>query len=521
MPVTPFSLSVFDHLFRGITEEMGTILARSAFSPNIRERLDFSCALFDPRGELLAQAAHIPVHLGSMPLLVRKIAGLEWADGDIYAANDPYTGGTHLPDITLVMPCFHGGRMFGFAAARAHHADVGGMSPGSMPRSREVYQEGLILPPVRLFRGGRRVEDLWQVLLANVRTPAEREGDLLAQVASCRAAAQRLGALLERYGAEELALHQEALLEHGERSMRAALRELPQGQAESRDTLELPLGEVELQCRISLEGEQAVVDLRACADSVEACVNAPLPVTQAAVYYVFRLLLGARMPANGGAFRALQILTRPGSVVDPLPPAPVVAGNVETSQRIVDLVMQAMARLLPERVPACSAGTMNNLALGGLHDKRPFAYYETLGGGCGGGPGGPGESGVQVHMTNTRNTPAEALEVDFPLRVRRYALRTGSGGEGEHPGGEGVIRELEFLAPVRATLLAQRRRRGAPGLGGAADGAPGRQTRIREGREEPLEGWFEESFEIGDRLRLETPGGGGWSTGGVGKAWTE
>lgn len=514
MSVTPFSLSVFDHLFRGITEEMGTILSRSAFSPNIRERLDFSCALFDPRGELLAQAAHIPVHLGSMPLLVQKIAGLELGPGDIYAANDPYSGGTHLPDITLVMPCFYDGWLAGFAASRAHHADVGGMSPGSMPRSREVYQEGLILPPVRLFKEGRRVSDLWRVLLANVRTPEEREGDLLAQVASCRAAAQRLDALLERYGRDDLEAHQEALLEHGERFMRAGLRELPTGVAESSDWLELPEGEAEIRCRVSLEGEEAVVDFRDSSAAVAACVNAPLPVTQAAVYYVFRLLLGERMPANGGAFRPLNILTRPGSVVDPLPPAPVVAGNVETSQRVVDVLMQAMAQLLPGRVPACSAGTMNNLALGGHRGQEPFAYYETLGGGCGGGPSGAGAGGVQVHMTNTRNTPAEALEVDFPLRVRRYSLRSGSGGAGAHQGGEGVVRELEFLAPVRATLLAQRRRRGAPGQGGAGSGAPGAQFRIREGVEEALDGWFEESFEVGDRLRLETPGGGGWNPSG-------
>ncbi|MGE0493790.1 MAG: hydantoinase B/oxoprolinase family protein [Vulcanimicrobiota bacterium] len=510
MSVDAFSLSVFRSLFEGIAEEMGSALARSAFSPNIRERLDFSCALFDPVGQLVAQAAHIPVHLGSMPDLVAELAQLPTQPGDVLAANDPYAGGTHLPDITLVAPCYRHQQLIGWAAARAHHADVGGMTPGSMPVSREIFQEGLRIPPVYLFRAGQRQEDLWRLILANVRTPDEREGDLLAQLAACHTAARRLDELVDRYGLDQVLAHQQALLDYSQRLTEEALSALPAGQASAEDVLELAGQTYPVRVRVVLEERRARLDFAGSAPCLAGPLNAPLPVTKAAVYYVFRCLLGDHIPANQGAFRPLVIEAEPGTVVRATPPAAVVAGNVETSQRIVDVVWAALAQLLPEVAPAASAGTMNNLAMGGEHQGRPFAYYETMGGGCGASAAGSGEHGVQVHMTNTRNTPAEALESEMPLRIRHYGLRRGSGGEGKHRGGDGICRVIEFLAPARVSLLSSRRLQGPPGANGGGPGLPGRQLRTRDGEEVELPGQFQEDFLTGDVLRLETPGGGGW-----------
>jgi N-methylhydantoinase B len=508
MTVTPYGLSIFRSLFEGITEEMGGALARSAFSPNIRERLDFSCALFDASGQLLAQAAHIPVHLGSMPLLVQHLAATEEvAPGDVLAANDPFAGGTHLPDVTLVSPLYVGGRLFGFAAARAHHADVGGMSPGSMPLSREIFQEGLILPPVRLVRRGRRQRDVWRILLRNVRSPEEREGDLLAQTAALRLAARRLDEVVARYGEEGTRRHLQALLDYSERLVRQALGQLPRGQAVFEDVLEEGEKLLALRVRVELAPDEAVCDFEGTARAEGSCLNAPYPVTCAAVYYCFACLFGEHIPPNQGAFRPLRVEAPPGSLVNAAFPSAVAAGNVETSQRVVDVVFGALARLLPERIPAASAGTMNNLAVGG----SGFTYYETMGGGCGGGPEGPGESGSQVHMTNTRNTPAEVLETSYPLRLLRYQLRQGSGGAGRHAGGEGLRRDLQLLAPATVSLLAQRRRTAPFGLQGGGEGAPGEDlARLPGGRTLRLPGQFTRVFPAGTILSIRSPGGGGW-----------
>ncbi len=481
-------------------------LARSAFSPNIRERLDFSCALFDARGQLLAQAAHIPVHLGSMPALVQAALELPMGKGDVLAANDPFAGGTHLPDITLVAPLDAGGRRLGYAAARAHHSDVGGMQAGSMPLSREIFQEGLILPLVYLQKRGRPNADVWKLILRNVRTPAEREGDLLAQLAACSIAQSRTRELSERY--TDWDAHTEALLDYTERLVRAQLRTLPTGEATCTDHLEYGGRLHQIRATVRLDGERAEVDFTGTDPVLEGPVNAPWPVTCAAVYYCFQLLYGERVPANAGAFRPITLNAPEGCLVRATFPAAVVAGNVETSQRVVDTVLGALARLVPERVPAASAGTMNNLAIGGYDPLRgrPFAYYETMGGGCGGSPLGPGASGMQVHMTNTRNTPAEVLESDYPLRLWRYSLRSGSGGAGRHPGGEGIVRELEFLADCSVSLLASRRLTAPPGAAGGSPGVAGVDTVDGEARP----GQFSERVRKGQRIRLETPGGGGW-----------
>lgn len=507
-----WSLAIFRSLFEGITEEMGVALARSAFSPNIRERLDFSCALFDERGELLAQAAHIPVHLGSMPMLVQQVAGMDFAPGDVIAANDPFSGGTHLPDVTLVSPLYHRRRLFGFAACRAHHADVGGMAPGSMPRSREIYQEGLILPPVRLLRRGRRQEDLWRLVLANVRTPREREGDLMAQVAANRIAERRVAQVLARYGEEGTREHLAGLLDYAERLTRRGLEQLPEGSASFESHLEDEGRLLPLRVTVTLRGGTAVCDFAGTWGAAEGNLNAPLPVTCAGVYYCFQCLLPG-VPANGGAFRPLEVRAPAGTLVNARRPSAVAAGNVETSQRVVDVVLGALAALLPDRVPASSAGTMNNLSMGGVDPRtgEPFAYYETMGGGCGGGPEGPGESGLQVHMTNTRNTPAEALEMSHPLRLLRYEIRQGSGGPGRWEGGDGVRRDLELLAPATVSLLAQRRAEGPPGAGGGGAGAPGEdQVTLPGSPPERVPGVFTRPLPAGTVISIRSPGGGGW-----------
>jgi N-methylhydantoinase B/oxoprolinase/acetone carboxylase alpha subunit len=487
---------------------MGTALQRSAFSPNIRERLDFSCAVFDSEARLLAQAAHIPVHLGSMPELIRRMATLQHRPGDVLVANDPQAGGTHLPDITMVAPIFIDGLLLGYAAARAHHADVGGAYPGSMGPATEIFQEGLILPIVRLYREGEPVEDLWSLILRNVRTPREREGDLLAQLAACRTAQRRLENLVARYGRATLIAHGVALLDYSERLARAELAALPQGEAEAEDWLEFGDELILIRCKLRLADGGASCDFTGTAASVKAPLNAPLAVTRAAVIYCFQCLFGDRVPVNEGLFRPIEVSAPRGTVVHAQHPDPVAAGNVETSQRVVDVVMAALRRLCPGRIGACAAGTMNNLTVGG---PGPFAYYETSGGGYGGSPLGAGASGVQIHMTNTRNTPAEALESEMPLRLWRYALRPGSGGAGRHPGGQGLVRELEFLREARVSLLATRRRIPPPGAEGGSSGQPGRDHRVAaDGSLELLPGQFTRIFPPGERIRLETPGGGGW-----------
>lgn len=515
--IDPIRLEVLKNRFTSLTEEMGAVLMRTAFSPNIKERRDFSCALFDRQGEMIAQAAHIPVHLGSMPLSVA--AALERGDlepGDMILLNDPYCGGTHLPDVTLVTPVFIGGGPPDFFLAnRAHHADVGGMSAGSLPLSTEIFQEGLRLPPVKIVRGGELDRELLSLLLANVRTPVEREGDLTAQLAANRVGERRLREIVAAYGLEETEGYCRALLDYGARLMAEVIDAIPDGSYRFEDVLDddgAGGGPVPLRCTVTVAGETATVDFSDCAPQVPGCVNAVRSITLSAVFYVFRLLAPEEIPGNAGCMRPVAVRTRPGTVVDCTFPAAVAGGNVETSQRLVDILLGALAQALPERIPAASCGSMNNLTIGGTdpRDGRLFAYYETIAGGAGGGPAGEGASGIQTHMTNTLNTPVEALEHAYPLRVRRYRLRDRSGGAGAQRGGDGTVKELELLGAARISLISERRLVAPYGLQGGEPGRPGRNRLLRGGEARELPGKCTVEGRAGDRLVVETPGGGGW-----------
>lgn len=509
---------VHHHLFAALCEEMGASLLRAAFSANIKERRDFSCALFDGAGALIAQAAHLPVHLGSTPLSVAAAMELApFRDGDTVVLNDPYFGGTHLPDITLVTPVFLGAETPRFFVAnRAHHADVGGTHPGSMGPSRDVHGEGLRLPPVFLARDGRIQPDIERLVLANVRQPDERRGDLLAQWSANRVGAQRLAVLFA--GDPGLEAHGRALVDWTARLAAGFKRDLAQrikahGPVRFADELEFQGASHAVVCELRVRGQRLVFDFSATADCVPGPANAPRAVTVSAVFYALRLFLPEDTPTNQGVLDGVDVVTRPGSLVDAAYPAAVAAGNVETSQRLVDVVLGALGAVLPDQVPAASAGTMSNLTFGG----RGFSHYETHGGGAGGGPAGPGASGVQTHMTNTRNTPIEVLERALPVRVVRYALRRRSGGAGRARGGEGLVRRLRFLAPCHVGWVAQRGVRGPFGLAGGARGAAGgaflhakATAQGAAGKARRLAGEAALDVRPGDELELRTPGGGGW-----------
>lgn len=518
MQIDPITLGVFNHRLSAIAEEMGVALCRSAFSPNIKERRDFSCALFDGGGGMVAQAAHIPVHLGSTPLSVRAaIEQVPMEAGDVVMLNDPYAGGTHLPDVTVVAPVFLGRQRspFGYVANRAHHADIGGSSPGSMPLATEIYQEGLRVPPVRIVRRGEIASDVLQLFTANTRVADERRGDLLAQLAALRRGAARLQELVHQAGPEPTRAAMAALQDYSARLMAATLRRLRSGRYRGRDWMDddgAGATRIPICVAVRIGRGRAQVDFTGTAAQVAGGINANYAVTVAAVLYVFQALADAPIPANAGLMRPLRIIAPLGTLVNARFPAAVAGGNVETSQRIVDALLKALAPAAPEKIPAASNGSMNNLALGGFDAvrQRQFAYYETIAGGAGAGPHGPGASGVHTHMTNTLNTPVEALEAAYPLRVTRYGLRVGSGGKGRHRGGDGVVREIELLAPARVTLLTERRRLPPYGLHGGAPGRSGRNLLIRGKTVRELPGKLSSALAAGDRLRIITPAGGGW-----------
>ncbi len=513
MTVDATSLEVFKNLFSSIAEEMGTALQRTAYSPNIKERRDFSCAIFDAQGRMVAQAAHIPVHLGAMPLAVaaaRETCTLH--TGDIVVLNDPYFGGTHLPDITMVSQCPAAPGFF--IASRAHHADVGGMSPGSMPLATEVYQEGLIIPPIKLVEGGRINQGVLALICRNVRTPDERRGDLAAQIAAQRLGERRVVEVSARYTPVLVEEHSAALLAYSECMMRDAIRQIPDGVYGFEDWLDddgQQGAPVRIVVNVTISGDQAIVDFTGSDAESAGGLNAVYAVTCSAVYYVFKCLAGEDVPPNHGCYVPIQIIAPPGTIVNPRPPHAVAGGNVETSQRLVDCLLGALAVALPGRIPSASQGTMNNLTVGGVDPRRnrSYAYYETIGGGMGAGPDGDGLSGVHVHMSNTLNTPIEALESHYPFRITRYALRRGSGGAGNQRGGDGLLRSIMFLAPATVTLLTERRVFAPYALAGGEPGAVGLQ-RVSNGAQRDLPGKVTLSVQAGDELTIETPGGGGW-----------
>ncbi len=517
--IDPITLEVLRHALASVAEEMNANLVRSAYSPNIKERRDCSSALFTADGELVAQAESIPVHLGAMPFSVRAAhqAVTDWERGDVVVLNDPYLGGAHLPDVTFVAPVFVGSELAAFVACRAHHADIGGSSPGSLaPRATEIYGEGLRIPPVRLWRREEIAGDLRQLLLRNVRTPDERWGDLRAQHAACRTGIERVAELIHRHGAETLAAGMRAILNYSEKRMRAELGRLPRGSAEFSDALDddgTGSKPVVIRARVELGGDRVRVDFAGSAPQVRGPVNAVFAVTASAVYYAIRAVTDPAIPPNAGCYRPIEILAPEGSVVNPRPPAPVVGGNLETSQRIVDVVLGALAQLVPDRVPAASQGTMNNVALGGTDPRtgRPYALYETIGGGSGARPNGHGVDGIHTGMTNTLNTPVEALELAYPLRVERYELRPGTGGRGRFRGGWGIRRDLTPLGHTAHVSLLTDRRVGRPyGLRGGEPGARGENVLVRDGAEIPLPGKIELDLHPGETLSIRTPGGGGY-----------
>jgi len=514
-------LEVFKNIFHSIAEEMGAALRRSAFSPNIKERRDYSCAVYNANGEVLAMGDHMPVHLGSMPASVAAARhSLSFSPGDIALLNDPFAGGTHLPDLTLVAPVFLPRENFPhfFVASRAHHADIGGALAGSMGPAREIYQEGLRIPPVKIFRNGKPDNDVLRLLLANVRTPLEREGDLGAQIASCRLGERRLQKIVTKYGVRMTDVYATHLLDYSEKVMRAELFSLKPGKYRAEDFLDSDgAGSRPLRIRVTIQVAHgsAVVDFTGSAPQCAGNLNAVEAIAVSAVYYVFRSLLSEDVPATSGLLRPLTVIAPSGTIVNAVPPAAVAGGNVETSQRIVDTLLRALAKAAPHRIPAASQGTMNNLTFGGFDPRRanrPFTYYETIAGGCGASPLHDGPSAAHSHLTNSWNTPTEVFEEAYPARVNRYAIRHGSGGAGRHRGGDGIIRELEFRAAVEVGLLTDRRSTAPYSLHGGQPGSPGKNTLKAGASVKTLAAKSAFRASPGDTLRIETPGGGGWGT---------
>jgi N-methylhydantoinase B/oxoprolinase/acetone carboxylase alpha subunit len=515
-PPDSVELELYKNQFISISEEMGAVLERTALSPNIKERRDFSCALFNRRGETFAQGSHIPVHLGAMPLSVQAALNtLSLEPEDMVLLNHPYQGGTHLPDITCISPVFIKDRLRFLVANRAHHSDVGGMSPGSMPLASEIFQEGVIIPPLKIRRRGKLNREFLDLLLANVRTPEERRGDLLAQMAANHKGASRLEELVFRKGLRNVQRYARLIQDYTEKILRDTLHKIPDGHYVFSDLMDddgWSEESVKIGVKITIKGDEATVDFSSSDPQARGGINANRAVTLSAVLYVFRCLVDEDIPFNTGLIRPIRLLLAKDSVVNASFPAPTAAGNVETSQRIVDVLLGALAQAVPELIPAASSGTMNNVTFGGIDPERGtnFAYYETIGGGMGAGRDNPGLSAVHTHMTNSLNTPLEAMENYLPVRILHYRIRSGSGGSGRHRGGDGIIREYEFQVPTRISIMSERRRHSPYGLQGGLPGKPGRNILIRNNRKTTLRSKTNLDVCPGEILRIETPGGGGY-----------
>jgi len=502
-------LTLFASRIEAVCEEMGARLQGAAFSPNIKDRLDFSCAVFDVAGELCAQAAHIPVHLGSMAYAMRDIVGLvEWQSGDMVVLNDPYFGGTHLPDVTVIAPLFLDDKLVAFVANRAHHADIGADSPGSMPISSSLEEEGLVIPPTHLMRDFVVDEHFFSTIIDKLQHGDQARGDFSAQISANQAGIDRLAELIESVGLGGFTEGLDELNDYAARLASVALADIPDGDYSFSDVMDddgLGSKDLLIAVNIKVRGSDIEIDFTGTAAQTAGNINCPLSVAAAGVYYVFRCLMPAHTPACAGSFRQLKLSAPHGCLLNAQRPAAVAAGNVETSTRVVDVIMGALAQAIPERIPAASHGSMNNVAMGS-RGAQPWDYYETLGGGMGAGARVAGQSAVQTHMTNTLNTPIEVLEMNYPLRVPRYEIRRGSGGEGKHDGGDGLIREYEFLAPAQVTLLTERRRHQPWGLNGAGGGQLG-ENKLND---KSLPGKISLEVTEGDRLSIATPGGGAW-----------
>lgn len=540
MKFNPTTLEIYRALYTSVAEEMGIALRRTAFSPNIKERRDYSCAVFDSEGNVIAQGDHMPVHLGSMPMAVAAaLQQVTFQPGDVVALNDPFAGGTHLPDVTLVAGVFapkakprvpasphlrvsasprlrvSASPPLFYVANRAHHADIGGATPGSMGLATDVYGEGVRIPPIRLLRDGEINDDVMRLLLANVRGQRERQADFQAQIGSLTTGASRLLEIVERRGRREAAAYAKHLIDYSARLMRAAIKSIPDGEYSAEDVLDddgITENPIAICARVTIDGERAFVDFSGSAPQVSGSINAVEAITISAVAYVFRCLLGADVPASAGLMEPIEVLAQAGTVVNAVHPASVAGGNVETSQRIVDVLMRALGQALPDRIPAASQGTMNNLTMGGIDPRTgaEFSYYETVAGGMGARSQHDGLSAVHTHMTNSLNTPAEALEYAYPLRVREYRIRKGSGGKGKQRGGDGVIRAIETLVPARMSLLSDRRKHAPYGLAGGDPAKTGRNAIVRRGKAKLIASKGSWELEAGDVVRIETPGGGGF-----------
>ncbi len=504
MTLDPITLSVLTSALSGIAQEMGTVLVRSAYSSNIKERRDCSAALFDAAGRMVAQAEHIPVHLGAMPEAVAAVMARDPQPGDVFVLNDPFSGGNHLPDITMVSRLGTDTEAWGYAVTRAHHSDVGGAQPGSMPAgSRDIWAEGLIIPPVRLIHRGQYVPDVLELLLANTRTPRLRRGDFRAQIAANQLAQHRLAELIERRGRDTVLLAFDEVLAYTERRTREAIGALTDGDYTATSEIEgdgVTEDDIPIRVTVTVDGDRMTVDFAGTSGPVAGNVNCPLSVTRSACFFALRVLLPDDIPANAGTYAPLSIVAAEGSLVNARRPSAVVAGNVETSQRLADTVLAALGQVAD--VPAAGQGTMNNVNIGG----PGWTYYETIGGGQGAGDGHPGPSGVHVGMSNTLNTPVEAFELEYPMRVERFELARGSGGPGRWRGGDGIVRSIRVLEPATLSLLTDRRRHGPAGRAGGGPGAPGRN----EHNGEPLPPKTSRSLAAGDVITIVTPGGGGY-----------
>jgi len=503
-------ITIFKNIFQSICDEMGKILQYSAFSANIKERKDFSCALFNPTGESFAFGTHIPVHLGAMPLSVQvTLKEIKFNEGDMVILNDPYRGGTHLPDITLIAPVFFKNKLSFFVANRAHHSDVGGMKAGSMPLSEEIFQEGLIIPPLKLIKRNEIDEEILSIILANVRSPMERRGDLLSQIAANKRGINRIEDNIKKYGYKHIADNAKFLINYSEKIFKSFIKEIPDGEYTYEDVMDddgFSNFNIKIKTRLIIKGDQITLDFSGSDPQVKGGINTNEAITYSAALYVLTALIDEDIPINSGIMRTVDLNLPKHTIVNADKPAGLAGGNVETSQRIVDVILGVFSKVLPGRIPASSQGTMNNISFGGT----THSYYETLGGGCGAGPGFEGESAVHSHMTNSLNTPIEAMEIDFPIQILKYAIRKNSGGKGKYQGGDGLIRSYCFLTDSHLSILSERRKNPPKGILGGLPGKTGKNLLIRNGISKLLGSKVNLDIKKGDILTIKTPGGGGY-----------